>query len=180
MLEKKNIIKVFKGKIIFTAIKDLEQPMWRRRAGDHTNIKLDDKTNNCHFLYAISTASFQFSKRLIDQRNDVKNQVIKTHGKVMTIYCVISIIVISVDKEKCSRFVWYFYNNTGRSFSETGSRQLLSTEFPGKLIFLPCDIKSKGVYGYLRRLIIVEMKVDNKLAISLPVYLKSVRKWKYV
>ena len=24
------------------------------------------------------------------------------------------------------------------------------------------------------------MKVDNKLAISLPVYLKSVRKWKYV
>ena len=26
-LEKKNIIKVFKGKIIFTAIKDLEQPI---------------------------------------------------------------------------------------------------------------------------------------------------------
>ena len=112
MLEKKNIIKVFKGKIIFTAIKDLEQPIWRPRAGDHTNIKqikLDLMTKPIIATsFTLSTARFQFSKRLIDQRNDVKNQVIKTHGKVITIYCVISIIVKSVDKEKCIPFVWYF------------------------------------------------------------------------
>ena len=31
-----------------------------------------------------------------------------------------------------------------------------------------------------RGLIIVEMKADNELAISLPVYFTSVKKWKYV
>ena len=30
---------------------------------------------------SLSTASFQFSKRFVDHRNDVKNQVVKTHGK---------------------------------------------------------------------------------------------------
>ena len=69
---------------------------------------------------SLSTASFQFSKRLVDHWNDVKNRVVKTHGKVMSICYVvywISIIVKSLDKEKCSRFVWYFfsYNNSGVS-----------------------------------------------------------------
>ena len=89
MLKEKNIIKAWKGKVILTAIEDLKGAIWRRRRShkhkqNHiTGFK--DKT----MPRWLSTASFQFSKRFVDHRNDVKNQVVNAHGKVMSICYVV-------------------------------------------------------------------------------------------
>ena len=74
MLKEKNIIKVWKGKVILTAIEDLKGAIWRRRRSHkHKQNHITGlKTKPCHVGYRQQVFSFLNGLLIIEMTSKIR------------------------------------------------------------------------------------------------------------